>query len=176
MASGASSSADRPLTVEAVADRVGALVVVRQHVLGLRAGGGRGERAGLDAHLVAGEVGGQHAVLVVAEHVGQVLVQRAAVGDVEQLHAAADAEHGDVVLAGGARERQLEGVAAGLLVGGRRVRLLPVAVRRDVAAAAAEDHAVERREQVVRVRGVRRRRRRAGARGRRRAGRHGRRR
>ena len=53
------------------------------------------------------------AVLVVAEALGQVLHERAAAGDVDQLHAAADAEHRQVALDRGARERDLEGVALG---------------------------------------------------------------
>ena len=68
--------------------------------------------------------------------------------------AAADAEQGDVTLLRRARERGLEGVAAGLLVGRRRMRLLLVEAGRDVAAAAAEDHAVERVEQLLRVVGI----------------------
>ena len=103
---------------------------------------------------MARERRGQLAVVVVAEDLGQVLVQRSAVGDVEQLHAAADAEQRDVLLARGARERQLEVVAAGLLGGGGPMRLLPVAPRRDVAAAAAQDHAVDRVEQLARIGGV----------------------
>ena len=59
------------------------------------------------------------------------------------------------MLLGSACERDLEGVAAGLLGGRRGVRPLSVAAGRDVASAAAEDHAVQRGEQVPRVLGVR---------------------
>ena len=45
---------------------------------------------------------------------GQVLVQRAAAGDVERLRAAADAEHRHPALGRRARERELEGVERGL--------------------------------------------------------------
>ncbi len=103
---------------------------------------------------MASEVRRQPAVVVVPEHVGQVLMQGAAVRHVEQLHTAADAEQREVVLLRAACQRELEGVAAGFLGGGRGVRALSVAARRDVAPTAAEDHAVQREEQVLGVRGV----------------------
>ncbi len=62
---------------------------------------------------MVGEVAVGAAVDVVVEAVGQVLVERAAVGDVDDLHAAADAQAGQVALARPADERELEGVAVG---------------------------------------------------------------
>ena len=53
------------------------------------------------------------AVLVVAEALGQVLQERAAAGDVDQLHAAADPEHRQIARDRRARERDLERVALG---------------------------------------------------------------
>ena len=53
------------------------------------------------------------AVVLVADEVGQVLVQRAARRHVEQLHAAADAEHGHVALDRPADERDLGVVTLG---------------------------------------------------------------
>ena len=52
-------------------------------------------------------------VVVVAEALRQVLVQRAAERDVQQLHAAADAEHRDPSLDRAPHERELERVALG---------------------------------------------------------------
>ena len=64
--------------------------------------------------MVGAVEGAEHAaVLVVAEVLGQMLEQRAAAGDVDQLHAAADPEHRQVALDRRARERDLEGVALG---------------------------------------------------------------
>jgi hypothetical protein len=53
------------------------------------------------------------AVLLVAEQLGQMLVQRAAARDVHDLHAAADPEHRQVALQRAAHERDLEAVALG---------------------------------------------------------------
>ena len=52
-------------------------------------------------------------MLLVAEAVGQVLTERAAAGDVDQLHPAADPEQRQVALDRRAHERDLEGVALG---------------------------------------------------------------
>src|SRR4051794_41940280 len=56
--------------------------------------GARGERARLEPDVVVGVVEGAEraAVVGVADVVGQVLHERPAEGDVDQLHAAADAE------------------------------------------------------------------------------------
>ncbi len=57
------------------------------------------------------EGAGHAAVLVMAEPVGQMLKQRSAAGDVDQLHAAADPEHGQIQLDRPPHERDFEGVA-----------------------------------------------------------------
>ena len=67
--------------------------------------------------------------------VGQVLVERAAEGDVQHLHAAADAEDGHVALERRARQRDLEPVALGSRAVGLRVGLGAVGGRVDVGAA-----------------------------------------
>ena len=85
-------------------------------------------------------------VVVVAEHVGQVLVQPAAVRDGHQLHAPADREQGQVGVERGAQQHQLRGVALGLDLGGG-VRPLAVQGRVDVGAAGEHD-AVESVEDV----------------------------
>ena len=77
------------------------------------------EAPGLDLDLMVREHALRAAVDVVLEAVGQMLLQRAAVGDVDDLHAAADAQAGEVALGRVADEQQLEGVA----VGRRRLRL-----------------------------------------------------
>ena len=65
------------------------------------------------AHVVVGAVerAARAPVVVVAEALGQMLVERPAERDVHQLHAAADAEHREVALDRAARERDLERVA-----------------------------------------------------------------
>ena len=52
-------------------------------------------------------------MLAVSEALGQMLQERAAAGDVDQLHAAADAEHRQVPLDRRARERDLEASRSG---------------------------------------------------------------
>src|SRR5215210_1369204 len=87
------------------------LVVVRLDRRPPRAGGAGGERVAVEAHLVVGEGAWRVAVLLVAEHVREVLLDGAPVGDVEDLHPAADAEDGHLTLQGSAYQRELEGVA-----------------------------------------------------------------
>ena len=108
----------------------------------------REPRAGLDPH----GVGGDAARLGLAVAL-EVLVQRAAAGDVERLHAAADPEHRHPARVGELGEREL--VAVERRLGGAELRvalLLAVAVRVDVRAARQAD-AVEplerRRDRVV---------------------------
>ncbi len=60
----------------------------------------------------------------------EVLVEIAAAGDVEDLKAATDAQHGDAGVERLAGEGELELVAGAAVVGRPRVRLLPVG-RRD---------------------------------------------
>ena len=66
----------------------------------LLAGGTRGERAGGEADVVVGvlEAAQRAPVLLVTELLGQMLAKGPAEGDVDQLHAAADAEHRHVAL------------------------------------------------------------------------------
>ena len=101
------------------------------------AGGPCRERAlGQDDVVVGAVEGAEHAaVLLVADTIGEVLQERAAAGDVDQLHPAADAQQRHVALDRRARERDLEGVALGHRVDGLRMRLLAVAGGVDVGAA-----------------------------------------
>ena len=114
------------------------------------AGGAGGQRAVAQAHVVVGAVEGARvaAVLVVAVALGQVLEQRAARGDVHELHPAADAQQREVALEGAARERDLEVVALGHRAAGLGVGLLPVGGRVDVGAA-GQDEPVEQVEDRV---------------------------
>ena len=81
----------------------------------LLAGGPRGERTRLEPDVVVGvlEAAGMAPVLLVADDVGQVLGERAAERDVDQLHPAADPEHRHVALDRAARQRDLGAVALG---------------------------------------------------------------
>ena len=79
------------------------------------------------------------------KRLGQVLHQRAAAGDVDQLHAPADAEHRQVALDRRAGQRDLERVALGHRVDGLRVRPLAVAGRVDVGAAGEHQPVDQRR-------------------------------
>ena len=67
------------------------LVVVRLDRSPLRPGGPGGEGVGREQDLVVGEGAGGMAVVLVAEHLGEVLLQAATVGDVQDVHPAADA-------------------------------------------------------------------------------------
>src|SRR5438067_2142181 len=75
-------------------------------------------------HVVVGAVeGAQHApVLVVAEALRQVLLERPPTGHVYELHPAADPEHGQVAFDRRARQRDLEDVAFGRRHGGLLAR------------------------------------------------------
>ncbi len=74
-----------------VPDLAHPLVVVGLYGRPLGADGAGGEGVGCESDLVVGEGAGGVAVLLVAEHVGEVLLQAAAVGDVQDVHPAADA-------------------------------------------------------------------------------------
>src|SRR5215210_8162390 len=87
------------------------LVVVRLDRRPPRAGGTGGERVGVEAHLVVGEGAWCMAVLFVAERVREVLLDGAPVGDVEDLHPAADAEDGHLALQGSTYQRELVSIA-----------------------------------------------------------------
>ncbi len=95
--------------LEALADGRDPLVVVGLRPVELLAGRASRERAGRQAHVVVGavEAARRAAMLFVPELVGQVLAQRPAERDVDQLHAAADAEHGHVALDRAPGEREL---------------------------------------------------------------------
>jgi len=137
---------------EPVADAADALVVVGLRPVDLLAGRACGERAGGQADVVVGAVerADRPAVLVVAELLGQVLAQRAAVRDVHQLHPTADPEEREVARERAARERQLERVAVGVDVGRLHVLLGAVAGGVDVDAA-REHQPVEQVEHLVRL-------------------------
>ena len=91
---------------------------------------------------------------LVADRLRQVLVERAAERDVEQLHPAADPEQRHVALQRPPRQRELEGVALGPGALRLRVRLGAVAGRVDVGAAGQEQRvdAVEQHVGVARPR------------------------
>ena len=90
------------------------------------------------------------AVVLVPEVVREVLVERAAAGDVHDLHPAADAEERQVALHRAAGQRELEGVALGHRPDRLRVRRLAVAGGVHVGPA-GEQQAVEQVEQAVGV-------------------------
>ena len=122
------------------AGRAHPLVVVRGD------GGLAAEDAGQPAsrvhrHVMPGVLTGYGAVLVVADDVGQVLEQRAAVRDTEQLHAATDPEDGRRARRRrrALRTRHRRGSVAALRA---QARLLPVPRRVDVRAA-GENECVE---------------------------------
>ena len=86
--------------------------------------------------------------------VGEMLVERPAAGDVEDLEAAADAEQRQVPRQGGAGQRELEPIALDPGVRGVRVGLGSVARGIEIAAA-GEQQAVEQVEHRLRVLGPR---------------------
>ena len=114
--------------------------------------GAGGQRAVGQAHVVVGAVEAARVapVLVVAVALGQVLQQRAARGDVHDLHAAADAQQRHVALEGAAGERDLEVVALGHGAASLGMGLRPVGRRIDVGAA-GQDEPVEQVEDRVGV-------------------------
>jgi hypothetical protein len=115
-------------------------------------GGQGGTRAGREPNLVVGadEGAGHTPVLLVAERLGQVLVQRPAEGHVQYLHAAADPQQRHVPLDGAASQCDLDPVAIGHGSIGRRVRLSTVLGRIDVVAA-GQDERVDSVEHLVGV-------------------------
>src|SRR5215212_1371840 len=86
------------------------LVVVRLDRRTVYAGGAGGEGVGVEADLVVGEGPRRVAVFFVAEHVGTVLLDGPPVGDVEDLHPAANTKDGHLPLQGPAYQRELVGV------------------------------------------------------------------
>ena len=82
------------------------------------------------------------------EPVGQVLIERPAAGDVEDLHPAADAEQRDPALERASRQRDLEVVTVGIGPDRLRMRLRAVALGVDVGAA-SQHQRVETVEQLA---------------------------
>ena len=74
-------------------------------------------------------------MLVVAEALREVLQECAAIGHIDELHAATDSEHGKVALDRAPHERDLEAVALGNGVNSLEMRLLAVCGGVDVDAA-----------------------------------------
>ena len=93
---------------------------------------------------------GVRPVALVTDLVGQVLGERPAEGDVDQLHAAADAEHRHVAFDRAARQRQLRAVALGHGVLGHGMTVGSVGGGVDVIAA-GQDQAVDHVEHLVGV-------------------------
>ena len=135
-----------------VAEPLDTLMVVRLGGVHELAGGPRGERALGQQDVVLGSVerARDAPVLVMTVALRQVLHERAAAGDVDQLHATTDAEHRQLSLDRSACQCHLEGVA--LRHGPARLgmRLPAVAARIDVGAA-GEDQAVDQLEHLVGV-------------------------
>jgi hypothetical protein len=96
----------------------------------------------LDTHVVAAEAAGRRRMIRVTDQVGHVLDERAAAGDVEDLHPAADAEHGQARVEGLGEQGRLAVVA--VVHGDLRVltRGLAVALGVDVGSA-GEDQSVQ---------------------------------
>ena len=138
--------------VESGGDRGDRLMVVGLGVVQVLAGRERGPRPALQRDAVVGavEAAGGAAVLLVAEHVGQVLDQGATERDVEHLHPTADPEHRHVALHRAAHERDLGLVALRDGAVRRRVGLGAVQRRIDVVAA-GEDQPVDQVERLVGV-------------------------
>ncbi len=147
---------DRPVALrvggdaQAVPETGHALVVVAARLDARRARRLCGEALRLDLDLMSSEGPVRPAVDVVGQAVGQVLLELAAVGDVDDLHAAADAQAGEVALGRAADEQQLERVAVGRRRLARGVGLGAVGAGVEVRAA-GDEHAVEQVEQRLRV-------------------------
>jgi hypothetical protein len=105
----------------------------------------------LEAYVVLGEHPRRAGVVPVAEDVGEVLLERAAEGHVEDVHSPADPEHGQAPLERRARDPELEPVARGLDRVGLRVRLGAIVRRVGVARRPADDQRVEAVERVRRL-------------------------
>ena len=109
------------------------------------AGRARRERAVREAHVVVGAVerARDAAVVLVADLVGEVLPERAAAGDVHDLHAAADAEEAGCRARARARASAISNASrSGRMPLGHRVGLGAVGGRVDVGAA-GQDQAVQ---------------------------------
>ena len=150
IASGSSSSVLQPVSTKPSPSRRDPLVVVRLRRVVDLPGRARGERALGEPDVVVGAVerARDAAVVLVADLVGEVLPERAAAGDVHDLHAAADAEQRDVALERAPGQCELERVPLGPHAAGHRVGLGAVGGRVDVGAA-GQDQAVQDVEHLV---------------------------
>src|SRR5918993_245513 len=127
------------------------LVVVRLGRCPLRASGAGGERVGDESHLVVGEGARCVAVLLVAQHVGEVLFYGASVGDVEDLQPAADTQDGHLALECAAYQRELVGVALLLYGSCLGVPFVSVEGGVQVPGPSRDDERVEKVEHLARV-------------------------
>ena len=118
----------------------------------LLAGGDRGERSGFQPHVVvcAVEAAGEGPVVLVADLLGDVLLERAAERHVQQLHPAADPENRHVPLDCSLGDRQLRSVALGHGAVRRGMRVGAVRGGIDVVAA-GEDQPVDQLEYLIGV-------------------------
>lgn len=89
------------------------------------------------------------AVIVEAGRRVQPLMQRAAIGDVQLLHAAADREHRHAGVDRRADQRQRGGIARAVVQGVARARRAAVVMRLDVRIAAGQQQSVDRRDDRV---------------------------
>ena len=133
---------------------VDALVVMRLGRVRKLARDTRGQRALAQQDIMVGAVErADHAAMpTVTEQLGQVLQQRAAAGDVDQLHPPADPQHRQVPLDRRAGQGDLERVALGHRVHGLRVRPLAVAAGVDVGAAGKHEP-VDQLQRLLRILG-----------------------
>lgn len=138
--------------LEAVPDLLDALVMMGLDPVQLLAGGPRGNRPWTEPDVVIGvlEAPERAAMFAVPDVVGEVLAQRAAKRDVEQLHAPADAEHRHVPRGRRLGQRQLGAIALGHYRVGLGVTLFSVRGRIDVAAS-GEHQRVREVENLVRI-------------------------
>jgi hypothetical protein len=90
-------------------------------------------------------------MLFVAQHVGKVLLYGAPVGEVEDLHPAADAKDGHLALQGSAHQRELVGVALLLYGSCLGVPFLSVEGGIQVPGPSRDDERVEKVEHLARV-------------------------
>jgi hypothetical protein len=82
-------------------------------------------------------------VFLVAHGVGHVLLDAAAVSDVQDLHPPTNSEYGHSTLDGGSNQREFVSVATSLDLPGRRVRLFAVERRVHITRPAGKDEGVD---------------------------------
>ncbi len=99
-------SVERPCGRRQSSRRLHALMVIGQH-LGLPAENVSNSAIWVNRHIMTRVFAKDGAMLVVADHVGKMLNQRAAMGDTEQLHATTDSEDRKIAIDGGIEQRQL---------------------------------------------------------------------